>query len=55
MKLKVAIWYKICNLVDQLAPELNWDLTLESSSQLINYVDDRSDMIKGMLFMHLKS
>lgn len=34
--------YKICNLVDQLAPELNWDLNLESSSQLINYVDDRS-------------
>ena len=33
---------KICTLVDELAVKSEWDLTLESSSKLINYVDDRS-------------
>ncbi len=33
---------KICDLVDQNAKKYDWNLTLENSSKLINYVDDRS-------------
>ncbi len=33
---------KICELVDALAPKFKWNLNLEKSSDLINYVDDRS-------------
>jgi len=33
---------KICDLVDELAPESGWNLEEKTSSCLINYVDDRS-------------
>ncbi len=33
---------KICTLVDELAIKSEWDLNVESSSELINYVNDRS-------------